>query len=191
LPTSAQAQDWTVGLKGGVSQGTFLGDDVSDAEYRAGFSGGAYLEYRVTPAFSLQPEVLFSMKGADVLSGEPVLDPGDHEVHYLDIPVLLKLNAPFQGAIQPALYAGPQLGFNLYGERNEVELDDDNLQSDEFSAVLGGDIGFDLRSLLNAPVRIVLDGRYVFGLTNTFDLASDPSIRNGTFVGSAGVEFTL
>lgn len=188
LARPAHAQNMAVGLKGGVSQGTFLGDDVGDAEYRAGFSGGAYFKYTVNPAFSIQPELLFTMNGADVAANDPVLEAGDYELQYLDIPVLFKLNAPLQGVIRPALYVGPQLSFNLHGERDDVEIDDDNLQTAVFGGVIGGDIGFDLTPYVDAPVRLVLDGRYVFGLTDTFELAGDPSIRNGTFVGSAGVE---
>ena len=69
-PTSVTAQELSFGVKGGVSQGTLIGDDVSDADYRAGFSGGAYMKYDVNRTFSVQPELLFTMKGADAGAGE-------------------------------------------------------------------------------------------------------------------------
>lgn len=191
-PTSVAAQPVSIGVKGGVSQGTLVGDDVSDADYRAGFSGGVYARYDVNRAFSVQPELLFTMKGAETGAGEPQLAGGDYEFQYLEIPVLLKLNAPFDGIVQPSVYAGPQLGFNLYGELNENEIDDERLQTAEFSGVVGGDLGFDLSDMNVGPLsRIVLDGRYAFGLTNTFDVAGDPSIRTGTFTGTLGLEFQL
>jgi hypothetical protein len=57
---------------------------------------------------------------------------------------------------------------------------------------LGGEIGFDVRRFGLGPLdRIVLDGRYVFGFTDTFDVVGDPSIRNGTFIGFLGLEFGL
>jgi len=185
------AQPLSVGLKGGVSQGTFLGDDVDDAEYRAGFSGGIYGKYDVNPAFSVQAEVLYTFKGADIDTGEPVLGAGEYEFQYIEIPVLAKLNAPLQGVFRPSLYAGPQLAFNVSGEFGDTEIDDD-LQTAEFSGVVGGDIGFDVSQFNVGPLsRIVLDGRYVFGLTDVFDVSGDPSIRTGTFVGSLGLEFAL
>jgi hypothetical protein len=191
-PTSTTAQPLSIGLKGGISQGTLVGDDVSDADYRAGFSGGVYAKYDVNRAFSVQPEVLFTMKGAETGAGEPALATGEYEFQYLEIPVLFKLNAPLDGVLQPSLYAGPQLGFNLNGELDGEDIDDETLQTAEFSAVLGGDLGFDLSDMGVGPLsRVVLDGRYAFGLTNTFDTAGDPSIRTGTFIGTLGLEFQL
>lgn len=186
----AAAQPLSFGLKGGVSQGTLLGDDVDDASYRAGFSGGVYAKYDVNPAFSIQPEVNFTTKGADeaaVATGN-----GEYELQSLDIPVLLKLNAPLDGVFRPSLYAGPQLGFTLNGERNGQDIDDDVLQTAEFGGVVGGDIGLDLSRFDAGPLsRIVLDGRYAFGFTNAFDVEGDPSVRTGTFVGTLGLEFAL
>jgi hypothetical protein len=191
-PTSATAQSLSLGLKGGVSQGTLVGDDVSDADYRAGFSGGAYMKYDVNRAFSVQPELLFTMKGAETGVGEPSLAAGEYEFQYLEIPVLFKLNAPFDGILQPSVYAGPQLGFNLNGDLNDEEIDEESLQTAEFSGVVGGDLGLDLSDMNVGPLsRVVLDGRYAFGLTNTFDVTGDPSIRTGTFVGTLGLEFQL
>jgi opacity protein-like surface antigen len=195
LPLAASpvaAQPVSIGLKGGVSQGTLVGDDVSDADYRAGFSGGIYTKYDVNRAFSVQPELLFTMKGAEAGAGEPALAAGEYEFQYLEIPVLFKLNAPLDGIVQPSVYVGPQLGFNLNGELNGDEIDDETLQTAEFSGVLGGDLGFDLSDMNVGPLsRVVLDGRYAFGLTNTFDTAGDPSIRTGTFTGTLGLEFQL
>jgi len=186
----AAAQPVSIGLKGGVSQGTLLGDDVDDASSRAGFSGGVYAKVDVNPTFSIQPEVNFTAKGADETNA--VTGNGEYELQYLDIPVLLKLNAPLDGVFRPSLYAGPQLGFNLNGDFNGEEINDDNLQTAEFSGVVGGEIGLDLSRFNAGPLsRIVLDGRYAFGLTNTFDVQGDPSVRTGTFVGTLGLEFAL
>jgi hypothetical protein len=106
--------------------------------------------------------------------------------------VLFKLNAPLDGVVRPSLYAGPQLGFNLNGEIDDQEIDDDQLQTAEFSGVIGGDVGFDVSDFdLGPRSRVVLDGRYAFGLTHTFDVDGDPSIRTGTFVGPLGLEFAI
>lgn len=190
-PKATHAQPLSLGLKGGVTQATFLGDDVDDAEYRTGFSGGAYFRYAFNPAFSIQPEALISQKGAEVDAGDPVLAAGEYDLWYLDIPVLFKLTAPLDGVFQPTAYAGPQLSFLLSAERAGIDIDD-SLYDAEFGGLLGGELGFDLSRMNGAlPVRLVLDGRYVFGFTNTFDVPGDPSIRTGTFIGSLGIEVGL
>jgi hypothetical protein len=190
IAAPATAQPVSLGVKGGVAQGTLLGDDVADASYRAGFSGGVYATVDVNPAFSIQPEVNFTTKGADETSA--VTGDGEYELQSIDIPVLFKLNAPVDGVFQPSLYAGPQLGFTLNGELNGQDIDDDALQTAEFGGVVGGDVGLDVSQYNVGPLsRIVLDGRYAFGFTNAFDVEGDPSVRTGTFIGSLGLEFAL
>lgn len=64
----AKAQRATVGLKGGISQSTFV--DNSSADFRSGVTGGGYIRYDVNSAFSIQTEAIFNMKGATADEGD-------------------------------------------------------------------------------------------------------------------------
>jgi len=67
-PHLSEAQEVTVGLKGGLSQSTFV--DNSSAGFATGVTGGGYFRYDINSAFSVQTEAIFNFKGADAKSGD-------------------------------------------------------------------------------------------------------------------------
>jgi hypothetical protein len=95
---SAQA---TFGIKAGGSYTNFTGKDVGESASKFGGHGGLLANFGFGDALSVQPEILFSMKGSQ--------DKDDSKnqlnMNYIDIPVLLKYNA--DGLF---FEAGPQLG---------------------------------------------------------------------------------
>jgi hypothetical protein len=200
-PHLSEAQKVTVGLKGGLSQSTFV--DNSSAGFATGVTGGGYFRYDINPAFSVQTEAIFNFKGADAKSGDlsaPFLRDlsGEYEIRYLEFPVLFKLNAPLGKVFHASLYTGPQLGFKTQDELDGQRLDEltnntNTVVPIEFSGVIGGDLAVSLESFELGPLnRIVLDGRYTLGLNNTFEVSDEsPSIRNASFLGTLGVEFSI
>lgn len=170
------------GVKAGINVSTMYGDDVNDVEALAGFNGGIYFNYRFTRNWSLQPEVLFSMKGVETnnsISGQA--GKTEYELGYLSIPVLAKYHFATGSNIDPSLYFGPQLGFGLYGDANDREIDD-SLADAEFGLAFGG--GVDLLTATQPSdliQRVGLDLRYTLGLTDTFDVTGDPEAKNGVF----------
>ncbi|NGP89290.1 porin family protein [Fodinibius halophilus] len=170
------------GVKAGINASTMHGDAVDDAEYQAGFNGGIYLNYKFAQNWSIQPEVLFSMKGAETessLSGQAITT--DYELGYLSIPVLAKYHFNTNSNVIPSLYLGPQLGFGLYGDANDNEIDD-SLADAEFGLAFGGGIDLLTASQASDLIQLVgLDLRYTLGLTDTFDVAGDPEAQNGAF----------
>lgn len=95
---SAQA---TFGLKAGGSLTDFTGADVTGTSNKFGFHGGLVANLAFGDALSVQPEVLYSMKGAASSANTKVKT----NLNYIDIPVLLQYNA--DGLF---FEAGPQLG---------------------------------------------------------------------------------
>jgi len=188
-----QAQDYRPvnwGVKAGINAADLYGDDVGGTSAIAGFSGGVWLNYRLADYFSIQPEVLFSTKGSDVdtgLLGEA--GSTEYRFGYLEIPVLAKLHVPTGGSLEPNIYAGPELGFSLYGDANDREIDN-QMTDTEFSLVFGGglDLGLDQpqTSLLQS---VGLDLRYTLGLTDAFDVVGDPEVRNGAFTAAITLGF--
>ncbi len=173
-----------------------------DSDARIGLVGGVFLSINVSPTFSIQPEILYSVKGVEKkvrynFMGTPYETVLQIETAYLEIPVLLKYKFPSEGKIRPSLYAGPALGFNLSGkfkleEGNEGafatnlgERDILNLKSTEFSGVLGGELGIAMGN-----TTLLLDLRYTQGLTKAFEDASnqgqDPITGDWAFVSPSG-----
>ncbi len=117
--SSAQAQDIRLGLRAGTNYSNLAGNIKNQDTYnnKFGFLGGVMLNVPVTSDgfFSVQPEVLYSQKGFDnkpteytgLLGGKQKRE-GSVNYNYLDVPVLLKINA--SGFV---FEAGPQYSYLL------------------------------------------------------------------------------
>ena len=164
------------GMKAGLNLANFTGDDADagegeDKKARMGFAAGGFVTYGITEMFAVQPELLYTMKGAKY-----EWDGGSETVKfdYLEIPVLAKVSIPTEGNIGPHFFIGPSLGI-LLGAKNKVEIDGedpeglagdhdvkDETKSTEFGLVFGA--GVDIGMPHSA---ITIDGRFGLGLTGT------------------------
>jgi hypothetical protein len=95
-----------VGVKAGGSAATFVGDNTQYLRYAYGFNAGVFANLALARPFSIQPELLFSMRGAQAQAG---VSDAFVWLNYLDVPVALRAtaNAGFYAE------AGPQLGLLL------------------------------------------------------------------------------
>lgn len=179
-----QAQDYrpfSWGIKAGINAADMYGDDVGATSAIAGFSGGAYATFRLVDYFAFQPEILFSSKGSDLETGVMrETGPVEYRFGYLEIPVLAKFYIPTNGKIQPNLYSGPGLGFILYGDANDADIDSEMANTD-FSLIFGGGLDFKIaKSRYDFLQHIGIDLRYTLGLSDAFDTIGDPDAKNGT-----------
>ncbi|WP_251924139.1 porin family protein [Salinibacter ruber] len=191
LPMSSQAQSPVdLGVRGGVTQATFYGDDVASNDFRPGFTGGVFLNYQVNDAFSVQPEVLYSRRGAKNHFSEttsPDLEDIRVRQDVIEIPVLLKLSAP-TAPVTPRLYVGPALGFITNSEVDGADADDSFTDVD-FSGVVGGEIAY---ALNKGPLsEIAVDGRYNLGLANLGDANNFEDVRTSAFTGTLSLRFDI
>ncbi len=152
-----------VGVKLGFGYATLDNTvpEFSDEESFAGGTFGAFLTYSFTPAFSVQPELLFVAKGA----GGSFFRGRSWRHDYLEIPVVAKYCLSTQTKVKPHLYMGPALAFLLSAEfRSSIIGDDidvaDAMKSTDFSMVMGGALEYR---------RWTLDVRYDLGLINVYD----------------------
>lgn len=123
----AQAQSGAkIGLKAGANYSNISGDLQNEDVYqnKLGFNGGLTANFGLTSDnfLSIQPELLYSQKGYQYrdeeyrdLLGNSIKRKGNMNFNYLDLPVMLKINAGglyFEG--------GPQLSY-LLGIRDNTE----------------------------------------------------------------------
>jgi outer membrane protein with beta-barrel domain len=160
-----------LGLLAGLNLSTVGGDDVDDAEGRTGGIFGGYVSLGIGRSWAIQPEVLFSMKGATDNSGG---DETTLKVNYIEVPLLLRLNIPTAGSVDPHVYAGPSFAYRAScklsgqnaGVSASIDCDDlDELAGEDivdiakmdWGLALGGGLGFDLAGrALNLGVRYTL-----------------------------------
>lgn len=205
LCAAANAQQTVPGVKGfGVKLGfgfAKINTDYSELDAfldsRIGFIGGGYLTYGLNRQFSIQPEILYVLKGAEK---DVFLFTAYWQIDYLEIPVLVKFDIVPEGPAHPNLFAGPALDILMsskIGALDESYDVKDGMKTIDFSLVFGGCLDYK---------RITFDLRYTMGLVNTIDadkvnkltgadpndfyyLEGDPSVKNTNFSFMFGVRF--
>jgi hypothetical protein len=189
LAVSSQAQVG-FGVTGGVNFATVGGADVpSAAKSLTGFAGGAYLEFSIPFLFSIQPEVIYSMKGfsADevvMVGGTPYNVKATAHLNYIEVPVLIKYTLPVP-VIKPALFAGPSLGF-LMNAKVKAELAGfPTTETDIKSSTTSTDFGLVFGASANIAI-ITVSARYTMGLT-TLDKEGTSKVYNRVWSLMVGV----
>jgi hypothetical protein len=160
-PLSAQ-----VGLKGGVNFSTLSqkGADVVSFswEMAAGFTVGAFYTVNISEYLALQPELYYSKKGGKLEGGIlGVLASKSIAIHYLEIPLLLKLKFPTQSRINPSVFVGPYVSLKL-SDKGEIkvlglELEEEliEIKGSDYGLVFGGGVDFKVSNAM-----VILDIRY-------------------------------
>ncbi|MDF2190289.1 porin family protein [Paraflavitalea sp. CAU 1676] len=156
------------GIKGGVNLSNLYVDDVEDENMKVGVNVGVFAKIPVTKGFSVQPELLYSSKGAkikyDNLFGE-----GEYRfnLNYVELPVLAVVNLGNNFNIHAGPYVSLLTSANikrLNAEDGEVDdiadLDTDNFKRFDYGLV--GGIGFDIENF-------TLGARYNYGLNEIGD----------------------
>lgn len=171
----------------GVRAGANLANVAFDGEAevpssrRAGLLAGAFATIPLRGWLSVQPEVIYTVKGAsfDIAGFE-----SDYVVDYLEVPLLARI------AVRRNMYlaVGPSMAFRQRARSRtsfgasieEVDLNDD---VESFDLGIVGAAGIERG-------RWVLDGRYTHGVSDAdADTSDDVKVRNRVFSLSAGIRF--
>jgi hypothetical protein len=165
------------GLKAGLNIASISNSGVSS---KTGFYGGVFVNAPISSQFSIQPELVYSQKGAKgAVYGVTVSE----NLDYLSVPVMFQYNAT------PELYleAGPEFSFLMSGKGNalgqSVNLKD---MMNSFDFGLGIGIGYYLKL-----VNLGFTARYVAGFMDTVkDNSGGNAEKNGVFQIGLAYKFT-
>jgi hypothetical protein len=156
---------------------------------QVGFCGGGFLILNLAGAFSVQPEVLFTQKGAEFDSGSNYYE---YHYSYIEIPLLLKLTlAGKEAMFRPSIYAGPFVGFKT-SAKLETYLDPDQEESKQESlpSIRSVDAGIVVGAgadLHLGPGNILLDLRY--GLSLLSAVTTGPDVKHSVIYVFIGYSF--
>lgn len=138
------------GLKAGINYAELWGEDALPASDRkVGYSFGVYGAYKIAKDWKVQPEVIWSLQGADSQES------GRYKISYINIPVMFKWKSDrFYTEV------GPQLGVLTISTAKSVpdELRLDNFETFDFSVNVG--IGYEIFEDWSIGMR------YIHGVTN-------------------------
>lgn len=193
--STALAQERHVGIKLGVNVASAVFEGESALNYdepKIGLLGGGFAVLPVTGPLAVQIEALFSQKGAKLSVNEPDTEFA-LELDYLDFPVLARLAGPASGTTRLHVFVGPSLGYRM-GARSRATFTGFDFATGEVQNIERDVSRFDLGLVAGAGVdigrRLVVDGRYSWGLTNlNTDESAGAEIRNRVLSLMAGVRF--
>lgn len=184
LGFSANAQDEKKsgsGMSGEVKFGPKAGLNIAslsgldNTKSLLGFHVGGFAEIMISDKFAVQPEVLYSMQGAEADQGD-----GKINLDYIAIPVMAKYFVAEGFSIE----AGPQISFVTRAEASgggETIDMKDVTNSTDFGLNFG--LGYSL------PMGVMFSGRYNLGLSDTVKDNQGDAVKNGVFQLSVGYKF--
>lgn len=91
------------GIIGGANLATVTGSFLGNVSNRPGFAAGLMAVLPVSPNFAIQPELMFTMKGANSSS----VTSATASIDYVELPVLARFEIPASGRVKPFVYGGP------------------------------------------------------------------------------------
>tara|TARA_B100001109_G_scaffold255524_1_gene259018 strand:+ start:26015 stop:26626 length:612 start_codon:yes stop_codon:yes gene_type:complete len=169
--SSLQAQENKAGIKGGANYSNLTGDDVSGTTSRLKYHIGGFATIAVTEFFALQPELLYSTKGADTDGGELYLST-------LDVPFLAKIYLSDNFNI----HAGPQLGVMLNAEQ-EINDEREDVKKQFRDLYLEGVLGLEFVT----EAGLNFGARYNYSLSTIGD-DYESSVTVGNVTATSTVE---
>lgn len=153
----------SVGIKGGLNLSNLYVDDVDDENVLAGFNAGLFFDLPLSENVSLQPEVNYTVKGAEVVYNNSLLTGSTkYRLNYVEVPLLLKAKLLPAFSIHFGPYAAFLVDANIKNQftnpnfNSDQIIDKDNLNT--FDAGLAAGAGLDIG---NFGIGV----RYNYGLT--------------------------
>ncbi|MDL2141970.1 porin family protein [Flavobacterium tructae] len=148
------------GIKGGFNMSNLYSSDANDENILYGFNAGLYATLPISDFIAIQPEILFTTKGAK-LEYNNALASGESKfrLNYIEVPLLVRVNITRNFNVHAGGYASYLVSSKVTGRGDfnfEQEIDTDDLN--KFDAGLSAGVGVDFD-----PISIGL--RYNYGLT--------------------------
>lgn len=181
------------GIKGGLNLTTLYSSDVSTDHMKTGFNAGVFAKLPVTKGFSIQPEVLYSLKGAKSTYDNFVQGSGEYRFNlgYIEVPVLAVVNLAPNFNLHAGGYAAYLVNANVKNVNDQgtiqgaTDLNTSDFNKWDFGLV--GGLGFDIQNF-------TIGARYNYGLTKigkSGNLAGDlaGNSKNAGFSFYAGFGF--
>jgi len=163
----------TFGLKGGINISSVSGDDT---EAKVGFGGGLFMNAPIAESFSIQPEILYNMKGA---KGSGSIDASLY-LDYISVPVMFQYNATPQFYLE----AGPEFSFLA---SSKIKMS--GISADTKDLFKSFDLGIGIGAGYYFTPNFGLTARYVAGVTEVLDADADSSDKSTNNVFSVGLAY--
>nr|WP_299519246.1 porin family protein [uncultured Flavobacterium sp.] len=166
------------GIKGGVNFSNLYTEDIDDNNVLTSFNVGVFVSMPITNFLSIQPEFLYSRKGAELVYDNAFASgTGKFKLNYIEAPILLKVNLTENLNIHAGPYFAYLIDAEVTNESNSGDFDfEENVDNDDFNKFdygLSAGAGFDFDSIgfgvrYNYGLSTVGKERSFLGTTYTF-----------------------
>lgn len=148
------------GVKGGFNMSNLYSNDPNDDNVLYGFNAGVYATLPISDFIAIQPEILFTTKGAELdYNNAFATGNAKFRLNYIEVPLLVRVNITKNFNVHAGGYASYLVSSKVTGDGDinfDQEINTDDLN--KFDAGLSAGVGVDFN-----PVSIGL--RYNYGLT--------------------------
>lgn len=184
------------GITAGINSSTFGGKDANNPKpaRRSGLIAGVLLVAPIGPSFAFQPELLYTMRGANF---DDSGTSGSFTMNYVQVPLLARLDIGTSGRVKPSLHGGLALSFKLTcdveatfsGATIKSSCKDlegaggPTIKSFDYGAIIGGGLAFDA-----SGKTVTIGARYDHSLAK---LSADSDIKHRVISVLATLEFPL
>jgi hypothetical protein len=175
------------GIKGAFALTTLYSSDVSTNHMKPGFDAGVFAKLPVTKGFSIQPELLYSLKGSKESYDNFLQGSGEYRFNlgYIQLPVLAVVNITPNFSLHAGGYAAYLVNSNIKNVDNNgnvegtTELNTSDFNRWDFG--LAGGAAFDIENF-------TLGARYNYGLS---DIGKSGSVSGDLTKGQKNAGFSF
>lgn len=159
---SSDSSNFKFGIKGGVNFSNLYTQNVESNNVLTGFNLGIFAKLPITSSFAIQPELLYTTKGAQLTYNNYFVNgTAKFNLNYIELPVLLVVNLTNNFN----LHAGPYVAYlvdgtatnNPQGTVFDIQNNLSNKDYNKFDTGLAVGLGFDAN-------KIGFGARYNYGL---------------------------
>ena len=180
---SVNAQNMSVGLKGGLNLSQMFGD-INKPAFIMGVNSGLFYTYQLKKNYAFTAELNFTMKGTKYYN---LTDFTHQRINYVELPILCQyyiICEKLQGFV-PKVFIGPAVGYMIYAKDFGVDAKN-NYKKADFGLVAG--MGFQKPFLYNTT--FIFDVRYQYGLLDIVK-ASDINANLANLSFNIGLSYPL
>ena len=191
ISLGASAQNYSFIAKGSLNLSTFTGDDATNPDMIVGGRVGIGMEFPVAGAFSIQPTIFLSQKGAkSKIYSNTITD----KVHawYVDMPINAQYRFGITSGVNFIAAAGPYIAYGAFGKStadvaghtaDRDTFDNDYYQYKRFDAGVNFELALELEDTWQ------INCGYQIGMVKILDSDKYNDVKNGNIFIGLGYRF--